>query len=97
MVGRMLPAQRIGECLSKLIYDVLSGCAARGLAEIPRYMLSIAGVEFEDFRYPISADFKRPVGCAVNRPKCTSPDVYRWFRNSMLRRRQESSLSTWAG
>ena len=33
----------------------------RGLAEIPRYLLSIAGVEFEDYRYPITAEFKRPV------------------------------------
>mmetsp|Transcript_19114 Transcript_19114/g.52688 ORF Transcript_19114/g.52688 Transcript_19114/m.52688 type:complete len:217 (+) Transcript_19114:1-651(+) len=32
----------------------------RGLAEVARYLLHIAGVAYEDYRWPISADFKRP-------------------------------------
>jgi hypothetical protein len=47
-------------CL-RLISMVWFLFAGRGLAEITRYMLSIAGVDFEDFRYPITPDFKRPV------------------------------------
>ncbi len=50
-----------GILCQRLITIVWFLFAGRGLAEITRFMLSIAGVDFEDFRYPITPDFKHPV------------------------------------
>lgn len=33
---------------------------AKGVVEAIRIMFAIAGISYEDFRYPLSADFKRP-------------------------------------